>query len=64
MTKMIIIIAKLVFVVCLFISFFFMFGNSALKEFLEEDVRFKVKKIGPHPIDLPAITICLDMVTS
>ena len=60
--KMFIIISKLVFSLCLFILFFFMFGQSALNEYLEREVRFKVKEIGPRPLDLPAITICLDVV--
>ena len=60
---MFLVVTKLLFTLCLLLSFFFMFGKSALNEYLEREVRFKVSKVGPHPLDLPAITICLDFVS-
>ena len=60
---MFLIVTKLLVTLCLLILFFFMFGKSALNEFIEREVRFKVKKVGPQPLDLPAITVCLEFVS-
>ena len=60
---MFLIVTKLLVTLCLLILFFFMFGKSALNEFMEREVRFKVKKVGPQPLDLPAITVCLEFVS-
>ena len=49
-------------VVVLFIVFLLVFGLPSYKKLIKEDVLIKETKLKSHPINSPAITICVNPV--
>ena len=57
-----IILVKVSFCIALFLFFLFIFGKPAIERYLEGNVVLQLSRKEPEPLNLPAITVCVDMV--
>ena len=53
-----------IIVVFLFVAFLLVFGLPSYTKLIRQDIFIKETKLSSEPIDSPAITICVDPVSS